>query len=78
MPRESTLGGRDVRTIYLGKRVSKIFGAVHSETVDMLFTAKRLAREKCRSGNAFRQIVRFTEIFAPWTAEEIVRQHRCR
>jgi hypothetical protein len=53
MPRESTLGGRNVRTICLGKPVSKIFGAVHSETVDMLFTVKRVARQKCPCRNAF-------------------------
>jgi hypothetical protein len=42
---------------------------VHSETVDMLFTAKRVTREKRRSGKAFRQIVRCTENFALWTAK---------
>jgi hypothetical protein len=69
MPRESTLGGRDVRTICLGKQVSKIFAAVHSETVDMLFTVRRVTQAKCPRDDAFRQLVECTENFAPWTAK---------
>ena len=36
MPRESTLGGRDAKTIILGKRLSKNFGAVPREAMDIL------------------------------------------
>jgi hypothetical protein len=74
MPRESTLGGRDDRTINLDQHLSKIFGAVHRETVDMLFTATRAIREKCRSGKAFRPIVRCTENFALWTAKRVAKE----
>jgi len=42
---------------------------VHSETVDMLFTANRVTWKKCPRDDAFRQIVECTENFAPWTAK---------
>jgi glyoxylase-like metal-dependent hydrolase (beta-lactamase superfamily II) len=65
----STLGGRNDRTINLDKRLARIFGAVHSETVDMLFTVRRVTQAKCPRDDVFRQLVECTENFAPWTAK---------
>jgi hypothetical protein len=45
------------------------------QTVDMLFTATRVTREKCRSGVAFRQIVTCTEIFTLWRVRRRRRRH---
>jgi hypothetical protein len=51
----STLGGRDDRMINLGKHLSKIFGAVHSEAWDSLSIATPLDRAKCRDERHYRR-----------------------
>jgi hypothetical protein len=57
------LDARNERTINLDKPVSKIFGAVHSETVDMLFTAIGVMGKKRLPRNAMKRTVACTEFF---------------
>jgi hypothetical protein len=60
----STLGGRDERTINLGKHLSKIFGAVPSEAWDILSIAEPLNWAKCCDEHHYRRANAISRILA--------------
>jgi hypothetical protein len=67
----STLGGRDDRMINLGKHLSKIFGAVHSEAWDSLSIATPLDRAKCRDEPSLSARSAITRIFVTRAASPL-------